>query len=116
MMSMREHSSPVVVVYHHALLGEGITTYLVHAGIPACGVCDLDVIRLLDALGPDTRLIVWEPCTHLDGAWLRGRAAGADLVMLPRLIDGPSDQGGPSDPLTALLQRARDLVGLSAPV
>jgi hypothetical protein len=53
-------ASPVVVLYEHALLGEGIAAYLTREGVDVTAVSVTDRAAVADAVGASTRVLVLE--------------------------------------------------------
>jgi hypothetical protein len=74
-------SSPVVLLYVHALLGEGIASYVTaETGVPVRAVSALDPAAVSDSLSAHPRVVIFERASGVDLTDLTCQAPGALLI------------------------------------
>jgi len=76
-----DQSHPVVLLYVHALLGEGIASYVTaETGVPVHAVSALDHDAVVSALADQPRVVIFERAVGVDLADLTCQAPGAVLI------------------------------------
>jgi hypothetical protein len=74
-------TSPVVLLYVHALLGEGIAAYVTsETGVPVRAVSALDRDAVSSALAGHPRVVIFERTAGVELADLTCQAPGAVLI------------------------------------
>ena len=76
-----DQSHPVVLLYVHALLGEGIASYVTaETGVPVHAVSALDHDAVVSALADHPRVVIFERAAGVELADLTCQAPGAVLI------------------------------------
>ena len=76
-----DQSHPVVLLYVHALLGEGIASYVTaETGVPVHAVSALDHDAVVSALADHPRVVIFERTAGVELADLTCQAPGAVLI------------------------------------
>jgi hypothetical protein len=94
-----DQTDPVVLLYVHALLGEGIAAYVTgETGVAVRAVPVGDPGAVADALAAHPRVVIFERSAGVDPADLSRRAPGAVLIDVSAAVTtGPPvpEQGEP---------------------
>jgi hypothetical protein len=76
-----DQTYPVVLLYVHALLGEGIASYVTaETGVPVRAVSALDHDAVVSALAELPRVVIFERAAGVELAVLTCQAPGAVLI------------------------------------
>lgn len=76
-----DQTSPVVLLYVHPILGEGIAAYVTaETGVPVNAVSALDPAAVRTALAARPRVVIFERAAGVDLADLTCQAPGALLI------------------------------------
>jgi len=115
---MQEPQSSVVILYEHALLGEGIAKYLrSHGGVTAtlASVHDLGAVTSALAFGPAVVIFELSDPLRLDVTTLAPRAVLIDVsTVVTRGLAVTPDAAGLERTLQAVLNRAETCDGAVA--
>jgi DNA-binding NarL/FixJ family response regulator len=112
-----EAQHPVVILYKHALLGEGIATYLrVQAGVEAtvASAQDREAVTSALALGP--AVVIFESSDPFQQFDLATLAPGTVLIDVSTVITRGSVLSPGVAGLEQILQAVRDCTTLAGPV
>ena len=84
---MNQRHRPVVILYEHALLGEGIAKYiLADSGVQAAVVSALDPVAVESALAYDPAVVIFESARLLQQVELSTLAPHALLIDVSKVI------------------------------
>lgn len=95
-----DQTRAVVLLYVHALLGEGVAAYLTReTGIPVRAVPALDVTAVADALADRPRVVIFERAAGVGLEELARSAPDAVLLDVSDAVSaGASPSGGTTTP------------------
>jgi hypothetical protein len=111
-----EAQYPVVILYEHPLLGEGIAKYLrVRAGVEATVASAYDSKAVTSALALDPAVVIFELTDPLQQIGLASLAPNAVLVDVSAVVTRGSDGSRRTAGLEQILQAVGGSSGIAQP-
>ena len=107
--AMNQTGRPVVILYEHALLGEGISKYiLAESGVEAAVVSALDLDAVESALAYDPAVVIFESVRLLQPVELSSLAPHALLIDVSKVISSGLPVSLGADELKMILHSVLD--------